>query len=83
MTSNNRSTVAYKAVYMIPSPSPFVYIVAVLQQVVGGNWLPMYSAGSGDLRNNVQLLYIYNITTIFLCFYNILILSSAFMSKSC
>jgi hypothetical protein len=41
MTSDNTNIVAYKAVYMIPSPSPFVHIVVVLQQVVRGNSLLM------------------------------------------
>jgi hypothetical protein len=49
MTSHNTSIVAYKAVYMIPIPSPFVYIVMVLQQVVYGNWLLMYSVWSGSI----------------------------------
>jgi hypothetical protein len=49
MTSDNTSIVDYKAVYMIPIPRPFVYIVMVLQQVVYGNWLLMYSIWSDNI----------------------------------
>ena len=49
MTTDNTSIVANKAVYMILIPSPFVYIVMVLRQVVCGNWLLVYSVWSGNI----------------------------------